>query len=118
MRIQAAIPSQSSSQPKVPLSASLFTSVPPSDANSDLVTEVDPELALYLNRNYWAGRAAANAESTDSYISGFTPTAPAFPPPTNPDYVPSVVDTSVSPPPFNSIFMLSTEISLSSLCRS
>ncbi|KAM3186101.1 hypothetical protein ACTXT7_005016, partial [Hymenolepis weldensis] len=92
--IPTAIPSQSSSQPKVPPSASLFTSVPPSEANSDLVTEVDPELALYLNRNYWAGRAAANAESTDSYISGFTPTAPAFPPPTNPDYVPSVVDTS------------------------
>ncbi|VUZ50852.1 unnamed protein product [Hymenolepis diminuta] len=93
MECQAAIPSQSS-QPKVPLSGSSFPSVPPSEANSDLVTEVDPELALYLNRNYWAGRAAANAESTDSYISGFIPTAPAFPPPTNPDYVPSVVDTS------------------------
>ncbi|VDL18572.1 unnamed protein product [Hymenolepis diminuta] len=96
LHIQAAIPSQSSSQPKVPLSGSSFPSVPPSEANSDLVTEVDPELALYLNRNYWAGRAAANAESTDSYISGFIPTAPAFPPPTNPDYVPSVVDTSLT----------------------
>ncbi|VDO16000.1 unnamed protein product [Rodentolepis nana] len=85
---------QPSSQPKLPPSTSLFTPAPPSEVNSDMVTEVDPELALYLNRNYWAGRAAANAESTDSYISGFTPTAPTFPPPVNPDYVPSVVDTS------------------------
>nr|CDS31572.1 hepatocyte growth factor regulated tyrosine [Hymenolepis microstoma] len=91
---QAVTLTQPSSQPKLPPSASLFTPTPPSEVNSDMVTEVDPELALYLNRNYWAGRAAANAESTDSYVSGFTPTAPTFPPPTNPDYVPSVVDTS------------------------
>lgn len=66
---------------------------PPSDVASDLATEVDPELAHYLNRNYWTGRAAA--ADSDSFIGGFSPSAPAFPPPVNPDYAPSVTDPSV-----------------------
>ncbi|KAM7536419.1 hypothetical protein Aperf_G00000082485 [Anoplocephala perfoliata] len=86
---------QSQPQPtaqKQPPGASLAPTLP-SDLNSELATEVDPDLALYLNRNYWAGRAA-NADGTESYLSGFSPSAPAFPPPVNPEYVPSVVDTT------------------------
>lgn len=98
--------------PKLPSAAS-FTPTLPSDMNSDLATEVDPDLALYLNRNYWAGRAA-NADGNESYLSGFSPSAPAFPPPVNPEYVPSVVDTGVSAN-LASIGS-STELNLSSSC--
>lgn len=65
----------------------------PSEVASDLATEVDPELARYLNRNYWAGRAST--VDSDSFMASFSPSAPAFPPPVNPDYVPSVVDPAV-----------------------
>ncbi|VDK40378.1 unnamed protein product [Taenia asiatica] len=88
---QAKLPKSSSSTvpPAVPVQ-------PPSDVASDLATEVDPELAHYLNRNYWTGRAAAT--DSDSTIGGFSPSAPAFPPPVNPDYAPSVPDPSIEKP--------------------
>ncbi|KAL5103176.1 Hepatocyte growth factor-regulated tyrosine kinase substrate [Taenia crassiceps] len=84
-----ATPSTPAVPPAVPVQ-------PPSDVASDLATEVDPELAHYLNRNYWTGRAAAT--ESDSFIGGFSPSAPAFPPPVNPDYVPSVADPSNEKP--------------------
>lgn len=62
-------------------------------------TEVDPELAHYLNRHYWTNRAAANTADSDSFLSGFSPSAPsAFypPPPVNPDYEPSLPDTAIT----------------------
>ncbi|VDM16968.1 unnamed protein product [Hydatigera taeniaeformis] len=94
---QSQTPSTSQQQTKSPKSSASAVPLislikPPSDAASDLATEVDPELAHYLNRNYWTGRAAAT--DNDSCIGGFSPSAPAFPPPLNPDYVPSVADTS------------------------
>ncbi|EUB57490.1 Hepatocyte growth factor-regulated tyrosine kinase substrate [Echinococcus granulosus] len=90
-------PSASQQQTKLPTSSSATVPPaasipPPSDAASDLATEVDPELARYLNRNYWSGRAAAT--DSDSFAGNFIPSAPVLPPPLNPEYVPSVTDPS------------------------
>ncbi|VDD79711.1 unnamed protein product [Mesocestoides corti] len=60
---------------------------PVSEATNDPTTEVDPELAHYLNRNYWTNRAAT--ADSDYFIPGFSPSAP---PPVNPDYEPSIPD--------------------------
>lgn len=57
------------------------------------ITEMDAELARYLNRNYWTNRAAAVSE-TESMMA-FPPSAPpVYIPPVNPDYEPSLPDTS------------------------
>uniref|UniRef100_A0A5K3EIF7 Hepatocyte growth factor-regulated tyrosine kinase substrate n=2 Tax=Mesocestoides corti TaxID=53468 RepID=A0A5K3EIF7_MESCO len=77
---------------------------PVSEATNDPTTEVDPELAHYLNRNYWTNRAAT--ADSDYFIPGFSPSAP---PPVNPDYEPSIPDLQLRKPDIDESVQAATD---------
>ncbi|BHF75449.1 hypothetical protein SprV_0501854500 [Sparganum proliferum] len=71
------------------------TVAPPGEVNGE-GTEVDAELARYLNRNYWTNRASAVGSDAESVVAPMMmPTAPIFNPPVNPDYEPSLRGTPI-----------------------
>ncbi|VDL98569.1 unnamed protein product [Schistocephalus solidus] len=91
-------PTSTAAASEAPVAAPPTTATPPAqpptassvEGNGE-GTEVDAELAHYLNRNYWTNRASVVGSDADSVVAPMvTPTAPIFNPPVNPDYEPSV----------------------------